>query len=255
MSEATGGTVVLIHGLSEERRVWERQAAHLRKSMNVVTYDVRGFGRTPVGAGTGTVRQMADDLAQIVCSHDLSPAWLVGFSMGGVIAQRFAIDFPELTAGLMLLASSCMIGRPGVEFFKMRIDEAEKGGVEHVNAVNFDDAAGCFSPGHDELVAEYRELRTGAVRTVGGYLNACRAMAQLSDDTLIDELGGIDRPTLIVAGELDPYCPPRASEMIRDGIPNSEMIVLDGGGHCFHWEQTDKTNALISDFVEANSAN
>ena len=85
----------------------------LAHSMNVMSYDVRGFGTSPVGAGNGTVGQMADDLAQILSAHSAVPAWLVGFSMGGVIAQRFALDFPEMVQGLILIASSCTVGRPG----------------------------------------------------------------------------------------------------------------------------------------------
>ena len=88
-------TVVLIHGLSETRDVWSRQVAFLQTSMNVLAYDVRGFGSSPTGAADGTLEQMADDLAKLLGGVAADPVWLVGFSMGGVIAQRFALDFPE----------------------------------------------------------------------------------------------------------------------------------------------------------------
>ncbi len=57
-------TAVLVHGLSETRAVWWRQVSFLEPSMRVITYDIRGFGSSPVGAANGTVRQMADDRAQ-----------------------------------------------------------------------------------------------------------------------------------------------------------------------------------------------
>ena len=104
-------SAVLIHGLSETREVWWRQVAHLEQSMRVVAYDIRGFGNSPTGAADGTVRQFADDLGQLLSAFGTGPAWLVGFSMGGVIAQRFALDFPQLTRGLVLVASSCSVGR------------------------------------------------------------------------------------------------------------------------------------------------
>ena len=66
-------TVVLIHGLSETRDVWRRQVEFLEPSMRVVTYDVRGFGASPTGAADGTLRQMADDLAQIVSAFAARP--------------------------------------------------------------------------------------------------------------------------------------------------------------------------------------
>jgi 3-oxoadipate enol-lactonase len=116
--------VVLIHGLSETREVWWRQKSFLEPAMCVVSYDVRGFGASPTGAADGTVHQMADDLAQLLSAFETGPAWLVGFSMGGVIAQRFALNFPELTKGLVLVASSCAVGRGGKKFFNHRDSRA-----------------------------------------------------------------------------------------------------------------------------------
>lgn len=249
--DGRGTTVVLIHGLSEERSVWERQASFLRRrSMDVVTYDVRGFGTSPVGAGDGTVRQMADDLAQLLSALGGAPAWLVGFSMGGVIAQRFALDFADLTRGLVLLASSCSVGRGGVDFFRARLEQAASGGLEALGAINAEDARGCFATGDESLIAEYQRLRTAAVRDVEGYLNAGRAMLDLAENPLTPRLGAIARPTLVIAGELDPYCPPKASGMIATAIPGARFEVVPGVGHCFHWEASETTNRLIHGFID-----
>ncbi len=247
-----GETVVFIHGLSEERRVWQRQLSSLQEHMNVIAYDVRGFGSSPVGGGNGTVAQMADDLAQIVSAFAPGQVFLCGFSMGGVISQRFALDFPDMCKGLILIASSCVVGRPGAEFFSQRLSEVETGGLAKLIETNTSDARGCFAPdkeSNEPLIAEYQELRVGAVRDVNGYLNAGRAMLRLNTEPMIQELAAIQQPALVVAGELDPYCPPRASQMIVDGIPNAEMCVLPAVGHCLHWEDPEATNGLIKDFV------
>ncbi|MBT3558343.1 MAG: alpha/beta fold hydrolase [Rhodospirillales bacterium] len=253
-------TIVLIHGLSEERSAWKRQIAFLSDHMNVVAYDVRGFGSSPVGAGNGTVHQMADDLAQIVSAQDGSnggtgSVYLCGFSMGGVISQRFALDFPDLCSGLILIASSCVVGHPGAEFFTQRLSDVEAGGLDTLNATNTSDARGCFAPdkeSNEPLIAEYQKLRTEAVRDVNGYLNAGRAMLRLNTEPMIQDLGAIQHPTLVIAGELDPFCPPRASEMITDGIPSAEMCVIPAVGHCLHWEEPDVTNNLIKEFVDTH---
>jgi pimeloyl-ACP methyl ester carboxylesterase len=247
---ASSHTAVLIHGLSEERSVWSRQESFLQRSMNVISYDVRGFGSSPVGAGNGTVGQMADDLAQILSAHSAVPAWLVGFSMGGVIAQRFALDFPEMVQGLILIASSCTVGRPGVAFFNNRIEQATRGGLEAITLITEDDANGCFSIDDEQLIEEYRQLRTAAVKDVNGYLNACRAMLRLADEPMMSELNAIDCSTMVLAGELDPYCPPRASEMITEAIAGAELTVIPGAGHCMHWEARNLTNDLILEFIK-----
>ncbi len=244
---------VLIHGLSEERHAWSRQQAFLAQSMRVISYDVRGFGASPVGAGNGTVEQMADDLAQILSSHASGAAWLIGFSMGGVIAQRFALDFPELTAGLVLIASSCTVGRAGQEFFRDRMQQVRAGGLDALREINGGDARGCFSMGDENLIAEYKRLRVDAVRDAAGYLNAGRAMARLAEQPMVQDLGKIDCPTLVIAGQHDPYCPPLASEKIVAAIPGARLEVIPGAGHCLHWETSDLANEMIENFVTSNS--
>ncbi len=242
-------TAVLIHGLSEARDVWSRQETFLEQSMRVVSYDVRGFGTSPVGMGNGTVAQMADDLGQILSARNTGPVWLIGFSMGGVIAQRFALDFPDLTSGLILIASSCTVGQAGQEFFRDRMERVSSGGGEALAAINESDARGCFSLGDEKLIAEYQRLRVDAVRNVEGYLNAGRAMARLAREPMAQDLNGIDCPTLVIAGETDPYCPPRASEKIAQAIPGSKLEIVPRAGHCLHWEACDATNRLIHDFL------
>ncbi len=242
-------TAVLIHGLSETREVWSRQASFLQRSMAVIAYDVRGFGVSPTGAADGTVGQMADDLAQVLSALAAGPAWLVGFSMGGVIAQQFALDFPALTRGLVLIASSCAVGRDGVQFFNQRIEQVTTGGAESLRAINTEDASGCFATGDEDLIAEYTRLRVGAVREPEGYINACRAMLGIGQEPLTGSLALIRRPTLVIAGEFDPYCPPKASEMIAAAIPGAELTIIEGAGHCMQFEASDSLNKCVDEFI------
>jgi pimeloyl-ACP methyl ester carboxylesterase len=242
-------TVVLIHGLSETREVWWRQKSFLDPAFRVLTYDVRGFGASPTGRADGTVHQMADDLAQLLSAFQKGPAWLVGFSMGGVIAQRFALDFPGLTRGLVLIASSCAVGRGGQEFFNHRIEQVASGGLESLAETNDADAHGCFYSGDQELINEYRELRVRAVRDPAGYLNACNAMLNIGEHPLTGDIAAIRCPALVIAGEHDPYCPPKASEMIAHAIAGAEFAVIEDAGHCLQFEASDDLNRRITDFI------
>ena len=135
-------TAVLIHGLSETRSAWARQIPSFEQTRKVIAYDVRGFGTSPVGAGNGSVEQFADDLAQILSARRAGPSWLVGFSMGGVIAQRFALDFPDLTAGLVLIASSCTVGRPAATV----IASLHQHGPAHDSPTHHTPRRSCRSP-------------------------------------------------------------------------------------------------------------
>jgi len=247
-------TVVLIHGLSETRAAWSRQVAALSASMNVLAYDIRGFGSSPTGRADGTVQQMADDLAQLLSAFATAPVFLVGFSMGGVISQRFALDFPELTRGLVLIASSCAVGRGGRAFFNQRIEAVETGGLESLAVTNDSDARGCFWSGSESLVAEYKAIRIGAVRDPLGYLNACHAMLGIADEPLTEQIAAIQKPTVVISGEHDPYCPPKASAMIADAISGAEHVLIDDAGHCLQFEASDILNNYIANFVRTNSS-
>lgn len=246
-------TAVLIHGLSETREVWWRQEASLEPSIGAISYDIRGFGRSPTGAADGSVRQMADDLAQLLSAFETGPAWLVGFSMGGVIAQRFALDFPELTRGLILVASSCAVGRGGQDFFHHRIRQVKNGGLGSLAETNDGDARGCFYTDDEALINEYKTLRIGAVRDPAGYLNACNAMLGISESPLTPELPAISCPAAVIAGEHDPYCPPKASRMISDAIPGAELTIIDGVGHCMQFEASEQLNELVANFIGKNA--
>ncbi len=246
-------TVVLIHGLSETGKVWWRQESFLEPSMRTISYDIRGFGDSPTGDADGTVGQMAGDLRELLDASASAPAWLVGFSMGGVIAQRFALDFPELTKGLILIASSSAVGRGGQEFFHHRIEQVNKGGLESLAETNDSDARGCFYTDNEELINEYKELRVGAVKDPAGYLNACHAMLGVGENPLTPELSAISVPTSVIAGEHDPYCPPKASKMISDAIPGAELTIIEGVGHCMQFEASDQLNAHIANFIGKNT--
>ena len=253
MPVSSGTAVILIHGLSDTREVWSRQLDGLYPMVNPIAYDVRGFGASPVGKGDGTVDQMADDLAQLISALEGGPAWLVGFSMGGVIAQRFALDFPMLTSGIILIASSCIVGRTGRDFFDKRINEVSTGGLTALAAISKGDAKGCLASNDEELIAEYQRIRSASVDDPKGYLNACYAMRALSDGSLAANIEHISCPTLVISPELDPYCPPRASKMIANAIPGSTMEVVKGAGHCVHVEAADVVNQLIMEFIQKNN--
>ncbi len=242
-------TAVLIHGLSETRTVWQRQASILESSLGIISYDIRGFGASPTGAADGTVRQMADDLGQLLSAFETGPVWLIGFSMGGVISQRFVLDYPDLVRGLVLIASLCAVGRAGREFFNHRIEQVTKGGLESLAETNDSDARGCFHTANEDLITEYKELRVGAVRDPAGYLNACYAMLDIAANPLTGELAAIRCPTLVIAGEHDSYCPPKASEMIANAIPDAELTVIEDVGHCMQFEAADRLIGHIVDFI------
>src|SRR5215213_5360474 len=91
-----GDPVLLVHGLGSSTEDWEAQVDALAHEFTVITYDVRGHGRTAKPATSYSVAQFAADAAALVCALGLGPVHVVGLSMGGMIAFQLAADHPDL---------------------------------------------------------------------------------------------------------------------------------------------------------------
>lgn len=249
-----GEPLVLIHGLSETRAAWHNQVQEFSKRFRVISYDVRGFGESATGQGEGMPQQFAQDVASLLSNLGIDQASLWGFSMGGVIAMRFAIDYPQMIKALVLASSSCLINRQAVDFFRLRSSLASKDDPAELIDLNSRDAKACVSEDRPDLVQRYIDLRTGAVRDPKGYINACAAMATLYERPLTEDLGRIKCPTLVITGERDIFCPPKASSIIQSRILGSTLRILPGAGHCAHWEQAATFNSIAMDFLTGAGA-
>lgn len=249
-----GPPVVLIHGISECGRSWENQIDQFATAFRVIALDVRGFGSSAVGDGDGTTRQLADDLWRLVEASDgpfvdAERLGIVGFSMGGVIAQRFAVDHPELVGALVVASSSSLVGASGARWFLERIELARTSGLGALSELNRQDAELVAASLRPDARTRYVSCRIEGFADGRGYLNACRAMAGLRELPLTPELPRIRCPSLVITGELDPSCPPRASSIIAEQIPGAEMHILPGIGHLAHWEAPELFNETLRSFL------
>ena len=249
----SGDILFLVHGLSESRDAWRHQVPAFSSHFRVVSVDVRGFGESELGAADGSPAQFASDLAHLV--EWLAPpgeASVVGFSMGGVIAQRLAIDFPGLVRAAVIASSSSAINKDGQAWFLDRLEAATRRPRAEFDELNRADAASMARDFPDDLASEYIDLRRRSVRDVAGYANACRAMASLHKHPLLGQLGAIDCRTLVLTGELDPSCPPSAAGSIHRRIPGSRLEIVPGVGHLAHWQDPDAFNRACLSFLLDN---
>ena len=110
--EGSGTPLVLTHGLGDDLRFWDPLVARLAAHHAVLRWDVRGFGASAKPAGPYSPALFAADLAALLDALGLDRVHLGGISMGGVIAQRFALDHPSRLRSLILVSTSSEIGRP-----------------------------------------------------------------------------------------------------------------------------------------------
>ena len=244
-------TVVLINGLADELETWAYQVpALLEAGFRVLSFDNRGIGRSDKPAGPYSSELMADDAKALVDSLGIRDFHLMGVSMGGMIAQEYALAHGE---DLRSLTLACTYAAPG-EFcsrmFAMWADLARGMGVAFVMR---DVSLWAFTVPFFETrtadAAEFEDAMAGLPMSLEAYLSQLNVIQQ--HDTT-DRLGQVSVPTLVLAGEEDILIPVRLSRRLHDGIEGSRWATVPGGHACL-WESPDPFNTTFLDFVQTTS--
>jgi len=182
-------------------------------------------------------------------SVGIDSADVAGFSLGGTIAMRMAIDHPERVRGLVLVATSSRVGSAAAGWYRERVDMVERNDPG-LRATLDRDTADVYAQFPSELEGGLL-IRRQSTADPRGYGNACAAMAALNAAPLDPELSRISAPTLIVASELDRHCPPKAAAIIAGGIKGSRLEVIPGAGHPIPVEKPDELAGLMDAFLVA----
>ncbi|HEX2680375.1 MAG TPA: alpha/beta fold hydrolase, partial [Candidatus Dormibacteraeota bacterium] len=109
-----------MHGLADDHRAWRRAIPDLMLHQRVILYDLRGHGKTTLGSADGTLGQLGADMICLLDAVRVERAHVAGFSLGGTIAMRAAIDHPERVGGLVLVATSSRVGRAAADWYRER---------------------------------------------------------------------------------------------------------------------------------------
>jgi 3-oxoadipate enol-lactonase len=240
-------TIVLVNGLADDHQTWVLQMEDfLAEGYRVLRFDNRGIGATSKPAGPYSSRMLADDAKALVDSLGITDFHLMGVSMGGMIAQEYALAYP---ADLRSVTFACTYAAPGPFCSRMFSMWADMVPVLGVPFVMRDVTLWAFTlPFFEQRIAELEEFET-AMRymdqPVHAYL-AQLAVIQAHDTT--SRLGEITTPSLVLAGEEDILIPVALSRRIHEGIPGSEWATTKGGHGCI-WEHPAEFNRTYLDFV------
>ncbi|MDQ6688742.1 MAG: alpha/beta hydrolase [Actinomycetota bacterium] len=244
-------TVVLINGLADELETWEYQTpALLEGGYRVLSFDNRGIGKTSHPAGPYSSEMLAADTKALVDALGITDFHLMGVSMGGMIAQTYALNY---SSDLRSLTLACTYAAPGPfcsRMFAMWADIAKVQGVPMVmrDVTLWAFTLDFFREREEELV-EFETAMRYMDQPVHAYL-AQLAVIQNHDTTA--ELASITVPTLVIAGEEDILIPTRLSHDLLDLIPGSTWATTAGGHGCI-WERPDEFNSVFVGFLNDNS--
>lgn len=242
-----GDPVILICGLGSQMVSWATQVPIYSKHFKVVVFDNRGSGKSDKPEERYLTSDMADDTAALMEELGIESAHVVGKSMGGMIAQWLAINYPEKVQNLVMGCSSASRDEVGNEILRMGREIATKIGPKAVWLMS-------LYMGYNR---EYIEQNLGTIKqamdtvpddpeALKGYIGQSYAC---EGHNALDLLKTISSKTLVMLGENDLIASPKRSTVLADQIPNSELKVFSGVGHGFWRERQKEVDELVLDFL------
>jgi len=238
--ESAGGraapTLVLIHSIALDLRSWSELIAALPADLDVLAYDVRNHG-SALRMAEFSLAACAEDLAQLLDEFGLDRIHLAGLSMGGAIAQEFALRHPAHLAALTLMGTT---GRAAGSL----AERADAAGREGLAAQVPATLARWFSPGFLAGGGPWIDYAAGCIQAwdVRSWRSSWLA---LGDRDVLQRLAGVAVPALCLAGEDDQSAPPSAVQELAVALPESTFETV-AGPHLFPVESPAATAVAIT---------
>ena len=247
--EGTGPNVVLIHGVGADLSSWDGFVAAYGPGARLIRMDLRGHGRSSLIREPYSVEKFSEDIIALMDQLGIARAHLVGFSLGGMIAQCLALDWPDRVDRLAIL--SAVAGRTDEERAKVvgRLDAIRAGGIQAVTGAArdrwFTDA---FATAHPErIAARIKEL---VANDLESYLEAYRVFGQ---SEFGPRLHGITHRTLVLTGEHDVGSNTRMARYMHQQIADSDLVILPELKHSILVEAPAIVAAEVRRFLTAPS--
>jgi 3-oxoadipate enol-lactonase len=235
-------TLVLVNGLADTKESWAAQLPAFGERYRVLSFDNRGIGESPTPPGPYTTADMAEDLAGLVDALGVERFHLLGVSMGGMIAQEYAIAHADR---LLSATFACTYSYPGpfcLRMFQCWRDLVPSLGVGFTQreVILWAFTTDFFEQREDELAAVEDEMARNP-QTTEAYLAQLHSIEQ--HDTR-GRLAGVTCPALTLIGEQDLIIYPKLSRRLHDELPRSTWAEVPGGHACL-WEHPDAFNDAV----------
>lgn len=238
-----GTPLLLVHGHPFDRSMWEPQLRHFGADRRVIVPDLRGYGAS--GGAVPDWSAFADDLAALLDGLRVPRAVVVGLSMGGQIALELWARNPSRVAGL-LIADTTAAGE-SAESRTARITQAQRLLREGMDPYAVETLYLMVAPEAPPAVAQH-VLAMMRSADPAGAAAAQRARADRPDRRA--DLTDVAVPTVVVVGSEDGFTPVEDAQVIADGVPGAELVVVDGAAHMPNLERPDAFNAALQRLLD-----
>ena len=244
---AGGPPVVFVRGTGADGSRWLPQVEEYQDRYRCLIFDNRGSGKSSAPQGPYSVPMMVADTVALMDHLDIETCHLSGMSLGGAIALRLAIDFPERVTTLQLHGAWAKTHGYAKMYLSLLKRFLEEGGLDF-----YYEAALLYLFPPDFLTKQYdlaleilERMKTNSSPIAG---LAGQIEANLTHDEA-DRLSLVRAPTLVTVGELDMCLPPFFSRELAEGIPDAELVVFPGGSHLFGMQDPGTFNRVTLDWL------
>ena len=245
--QGQGEPILLIMGLGWPATMWHRIRPILTARYRTIAFDNRGAGRSGVPPGPYAIATMAADAAAVLDAAGVRSAHVLGASMGGMIAQEFALQYPERVRSLVLACTAC--GGPHAtqadpEVIQVLLYRQGTPAERAEAVVPFIYDAGTARARIDEDLA----ILSRNYATPEGYMGQLQGIMAWEAYTRLPQ---IRIPTLAVHGTNDRLVPAANSELIASRIPGAQLVKIANASHIFMTDQLEAAQQAFLRFLSS----
>lgn len=247
VSKGSGEPIVFIHGVGLDHTIFKEQINYFSKQYHVIAYDMLGHGQSEKPNTEYKLIYYVEQLNRLITDLNLDKVHVVGFSMGAMVAQLFAIKYPKKLNTLCLLNAVAKRNSVQTEGVLKRVEQVKKEG--HLSTINaalkrwFTDS---YFNKYPKVINDIKSIL--ANNPLEAYLKSYQLFS-VSDKMLWPKLGQIKNPTLIITGENDSGSTPEMAFMLGRKIQNSEIVILPNIKHMSPIEASESVNSTIDQFL------
>jgi pimeloyl-ACP methyl ester carboxylesterase len=233
-----GFPLVFVHGFTTTSEFWRGQVEEFAKAYRVIRINLPGHGASPAPTSRSyCLEDFVEDVVRVFRELSIEKAVLIGLSMGGIVAQKFALKYGHLLKALVLADTTAHgIGRDATDdaFLAVADKQGYKKAVQDLSDISFSSSA---SP------ALLEWARREVIQTPEFVARA--AVRSLNDADTRGSLSKIKVPTLLITGGEDRVTPPPESEILAKGISDSTLALIPGAGHFSMFENPVAFNRIL----------
>jgi 3-oxoadipate enol-lactonase len=224
--------------------VWDQIAGYFRDEYTVLRYDLPGHGESAVPSDALSIKDLSDSLARLLTQLGADKTHVVGLSVGGMIAQQFAIDHPDM------LDTLTIVGAPAFTTPDMKPDFDQRAANVRENGT----ASIVDETVKSVLTERYRRAHPEVVEHVGDMVartsveGFAKIAVAIRDFDVKRDVASITAPTLVIAGEHDKDLPPAQTKEVAEAIPGARFEMLDAA-HLSPVEESQRFAGLLETFL------